>query len=176
MQINVLAELRQPVGSVTTTEIDEGCIKIDGLEVGALSGTARMLRTDLGLLVTVVAEGVARETCARCLADTRCPLTFAFEEEYVALVDPNTGVRARDYMEGDSFTVSGNFILDLREGIRQYLLMSEPAKPLCRPECAGLCPTCGADLNLGTCDCARELDDRWRALAAATIQERGGSN
>jgi uncharacterized protein len=43
--------------------------------------------------------------------------------------------------------------------------MALPMKPLCRPDCRGLCPGCGKDLNLGPCACAREgIDPRWEAL------------
>ena len=49
--------------------------------------------------------------------------------------------------------------------VREQLLLELPAKPLCREECAGLCPTCGADLNLGPCGCkTRAIDPRWAAL------------
>jgi uncharacterized protein len=40
-------------------------------------------------------------------------------------------------------------------------------KPLCRPDCQGLCVSCGKDLNLGACGCTREtIDPRWEALKA----------
>ena len=56
-------------------------------------------------------------------------------------------------------------VLDLHEGVRQYILMSEPAKPLCRPDCKGLCPECGNNLNQTTCSCDRTpIDPRLAAL------------
>ena len=43
--------------------------------------------------------------------------------------------------------------------------LDAPATPLCRDDCAGLCPQCGADLNTGSCDCAPvAADPRWSAL------------
>ena len=49
----------------------------------------------------------------------------------------------------------------------EQLQLNIPMKPLCRPDCAGLCPLCGADLNLGACDCSEPVGDpRWAALAA----------
>ena len=42
-----------------------------------------------------------------------------------------------------------------------------PMRPLCREECAGLCPTCGATSNEGDCGCGAETEDpRWAGLAA----------
>lgn len=45
--------------------------------------------------------------------------------------------------------------VDLRPSIREVWLLEIPALVLCRPDCRGLCPKCGANLNLGACDCAR---------------------
>jgi uncharacterized protein len=44
--------------------------------------------------------------------------------------------------------------LDLREQVRETLLLEVPMTPRCRPDCRGLCPRCGANLNLGPCGCA----------------------
>jgi uncharacterized protein len=47
----------------------------------------------------------------------------------------------------------------------EQLQLNIPMKPLCRPDCAGLCPTCGADLNQTRCACAKSVDPRWAGLA-----------
>ncbi|NLI99087.1 DUF177 domain-containing protein [bacterium] len=57
--------------------------------------------------------------------------------------------------------------LDLRSIVRDTLLLSVPIAPLCREDCLGLCPTCGANLNLGACDCGSEK---------LQAQQRGESN
>ena len=49
--------------------------------------------------------------------------------------------------------------------VREEVLLGVPDAPLCRPDCAGLCPTCGADRNVGPCDCDTAVrDERWAAL------------
>jgi uncharacterized protein len=46
--------------------------------------------------------------------------------------------------------------------------LSLPSSPVCRPDCKGLCPHCGQDLNEGSCDCHTEaVDPRWAALKAS---------
>ncbi len=45
-------------------------------------------------------------------------------------------------------------VIDVTEAVREELVLRLPAFPLCRPECKGLCPRCGADLNAGPCHCA----------------------
>jgi uncharacterized protein len=55
--------------------------------------------------------------------------------------------------------------LDLRPAIREHWLLVVPGFVECRPDCKGLCPTCGADLNVGRCDCAPAVtESRWDAL------------
>ena len=56
-------------------------------------------------------------------------------------------------------------MLDLVPMVREVLVLDAPASPLCRPDCAGLCPTCGVDLNVDTCECGGVVaDPRWAAL------------
>jgi uncharacterized protein len=49
--------------------------------------------------------------------------------------------------------------IDLRDALQDQILMSLPLQPLCSPECRGLCPRCGANLNEGDCGCDRTPDD-----------------
>ena len=70
------------------------------------------------------------------------------------------------------FTIDEHNILDLGEAIRQYSVMATPAKPLCKEDCAGLCPTCGANLNNGTCGCPPQpVDHRWDALRKLAVTD-----
>ena len=58
-------------------------------------------------------------------------------------------------------------VIDLGEDVRQTLILAVPLKLLCRPECKGLCPQCGTNLNNETCSCTTvEADPRWDALRA----------
>ena len=71
-------------------------------------------------------------------------------------------LRARGWQALQSVQWRG---LDLREAIRQNLLLALPMKALCRENCAGLCSQCGKDLNEGSCDCVFEVeDDRFKSL------------
>ena len=174
MRINVLGELRQQIGCVSSTEIEEVAVPVDGLEVQILSGTVNLLRTDQGLLASVAATGVSHEQCSRCLRPVRTPIEINFEEEYVPMSDPNTRATVRVDDPHETFRIGDDFVLDLDEGIRQYVLMAEPAKPLCGPTCAGLCVNCGADLNAGVCNCNNREDARWLPLAALSKPEAEG--
>jgi uncharacterized protein len=78
----------------------------------------------------------------------------------------NTGVTLPPSDDVNAFTIDEHHILDLSEAIRQYALVNTPMKPLCKKECAGICPTCGKNLNEGKCDCPKDnIDPRWSKLA-----------
>ena len=54
--------------------------------------------------------------------------------------------------------------LDLGLLVRDAVVLELPMAPLCRPDCAGLCPRCGANLNEGACGCVAPRDPRWANL------------
>jgi uncharacterized protein len=54
--------------------------------------------------------------------------------------------------------------LDLTEALREEVFLAVPAFVECRPDCKGLCPRCGANLNDGPCGCPPAGDPRWDAL------------
>lgn len=103
-------------------------------------------------------EGDVEMPCRRCLADASAHvdddahIIFA-EEGDEDTDDPDVFRLARDAAE-----------LDLRPAIREQWLLAVPHFALCREDCQGLCPTCGADLNAGPCGCAPAADSRWVAL------------
>jgi len=77
------------------------------------------------------------------------------------------GAHGEVALDRDDFVVpvGADDTVDLSEVVRQHLLLALPIAPRCREACRGLCPTCGADLNVGRCGCVRdEIDPRLRAL------------
>jgi uncharacterized protein len=73
--------------------------------------------------------------CSRCLAEHTVAFDARAEETY-PLSTPE---------------------IDVTEDLRQAALLEVPARSLCRPDCRGLCPRCGKDLNAGPCGCAPEM-------------------
>ena len=105
--------------------------------------------------------------CDRCLQPLTVPLEVDFETQYApagaeAVTEEVAELQADDLdfavYEGDS--------IDMDELVREQVLLTLPMRLLCREDCKGLCPTCGADLNRETCNCEqKEIDPRWAALA-----------
>ena len=176
MRFRVSQELGQPVGTEFDLELRQRSLFLDDdVALTDLDGSARLLRTDRGLLTTVRAVAHLESTCSRCLAPMRSLIEIDFEEEFIPVVDPVSGAHITTAEAEESFIISPDLMLDLGESLRQYALMSSPSKPLCREGCAGLCPGCGINLNEGRCSCPPQSDDRWGALAALNAKDQEGS-
>jgi uncharacterized protein len=174
MRFRVSQELKQPVGSESTLELSQHALFLDDdVDLVDLTGQVKLLRTDRGLLVTVRAKARMRGACSRCLASVESPVELRLQEEFIPVIDPVSSEHIKPAEAEEGFVIGPDLVLDLAEPLRQYAMMSAPSKPLCRPDCAGLCPRCGANLNDGPCACAPESDERWRALAALTKEKEG---
>lgn len=63
--------------------------------------------------------------------------------------------------------------LDIRELLKEQIILSVPMKPLCSEFCKGICPECGTDLNIDTCGCGqKKMDPRFEVLKNYLISER----
>ena len=165
MQINVAQQLRSAIGTVKEHEVDLDMDVTGYGNTGRLQGRVTLTRTDRGILVKGVLNTELELTCSRCLNPFPCPQKLRIEEEYFPIVDVVSGASLNVPDEPGIFTIDDNHELDLTEAVHQYALMAVPMKPLCRPDCAGLCPVCGQNLNLGECQCLPpEADPRWAKL------------
>ncbi len=164
MQINVSGLLKESIGSSRNYEIDE-VVSIGEGGSRPIKGTVRMLRTHRGILVTGDLRTEMELTCSRCLGKFTFPLRMRFEEEYVPTIDVASGMPLPGPEEPTLFTIDEHHVIDLTEAVRQHALLAIPMKPLCRPNCAGICAQCGQNLNEEACGCPeRTVDPRWAAL------------
>ena len=167
MQFNVSQLLKEPIGSTRSYTIDEAQALLLGENTSRVVGRVRMLRTDFAVFVDCSTDTSVICVCSRCLESYHQELSFSFQEEFLPMVDVNTGVPVRLDDERDSvFTIDQNHILDLTEAIRQYTVMNLPMKPLCDADCRGICPSCGIIRLVGhACDTSELVSDqRWRPL------------
>lgn len=61
-----------------------------------------------------------------------------------------------------------NMKLDIRSLVLEDIYLFLPSKYLCKDDCKGLCPKCGANLNDTNCECVKDIDPRWEALLSFT--------
>jgi uncharacterized protein len=167
MDMNVSQLLRDPTGATRDYDIDEAIdITGEGKTENKIKGHCNMLRTQRSILVKCVLNSEIELTCDRCVSNYRQPLKIKFTEEFYPTLDVDSGAPLPPPEEASAFTIDNQHILDLTEAVRQYFLLAIPMRALCKKDCAGLCATCGKNLNLGKCDCPRDdIDPRWAKLA-----------
>jgi len=155
MQINTAQLLKQAIGSNRSYEINDMFIADDERESGEchIQGTVELIRTDRGILVQGKLAGTSNIMCSRCLTMFDYPLSFGMEDEFFPSRDVTSGISLSLPDDSTTFMIDEYHILDLSEAIRQYVLITIPMKPLCHPDCAGLCPNCGSNLNQNACYC-----------------------
>ena len=96
---------------------------------------------------------VTSQQCSRCLLDYPETLDLEFDVFCAKVQNPNV-VSAKAVDDGGVHFHDGR-TLTIDEEIREAVILGLPMKPLCKESCAGLCPRCGEDRNLGPCRCAR---------------------
>ncbi|MDA1349599.1 MAG: DUF177 domain-containing protein [Chloroflexi bacterium] len=176
MYFNVSQLLKEPAGARRTVEIDDPLLLFEGRPVSQVSGTANLLRTPDGIWVRAVLQTTILSECSRCLNEGDQPVRIEIEEEYLPTADIVTGAVFRlSEEESESFYIDSHHTLDLRDAIRQYAVMSVPMKPICRADCAGICPTCGANRNEMACECGEAAsDNRWGPLLDLSAAGKSG--
>lgn len=131
---------------------DAGDQRIIGPD-GPLTVRMTLYKEGLNYVVDGHLSGRFRVRCDRCLK----PFTLDLQPDFQLILD----VTASEYGQGEyglmEDDLSVRFIDDLDlnvdELVREQIYLSLPIKSLCREDCAGLCPTCGRNLNTETCTC-----------------------
>lgn len=161
--------LKEPIGATRSFELLATVLPEDAevRQATPLVGQIVMLRTSQGILVEGALEGQVIVECSRCLRPVTLPVSVALEEEYRPVVDVVRGTYLPVDEEDEALLIDEHHSLDIAEVLRQAVLLETPMRALCRPDCAGLCQSCGKDLNDGPCDCtAVDSDPRWAQLSA----------
>ena len=155
-RINVGFIIHEEVGSNYDFPFEFNKLKIgDDLELRNFVGLINIGRTPQGLLVTGNFTSEATLECARCLTSFDHSLSWEMTELYA--------------FDERSVSESGLIVpedaqIDLQPLIRDYALLEFPINPICKPDCRGLCPICGQDLNVK--DCGHRLDLENSAFSA----------
>ena len=148
-----------------------GQLDFSGDEVRQLTplqatGTAELLaNTDGEVRIRGRLKGELGCSCDRCLGAARFPLDASFDlfyrpMSYVARVEE---VEIDEGEAEIAFYQNGG--IELEDVLREQVLLAIPMQRVCREDCQGICPVCGADRNETQCHCRVEpLDDRWGAL------------
>ena len=136
--------------------------------LGPVAWSGQVTFADPGFLLRARLSYEQNLGCIRCLkplverTDAEVELMIVVEDRR----ERASGEQALDEGELGVIVVTEG-VVDTRPILLEQLQLNIPMKPLCRPDCRGLCPDCGTDLNAGACGCVeRTVDPRWAALAA----------
>ena len=152
IRLNLARLLEEPVGSKMRFDIDEAQQRLaEDLFVEFVRGTIEFARTNRGIFGEGQLHSQVQLECARCLEIFSQPIDFHLESQF--------GVPPVRPQGGTIFPIGVKGILDLTEALREQILLDLPMRPLCRPDCRGLCIKCGKNLNEGPCDCVQEIID-----------------
>ena len=159
MRIDVGPLLKEPIDARVDIEFSLGsqCLS-DDVDVVSIRGTLNLWRTTEGIWAQGSLAVDVDLQCVRCLAPVAKTLDIELDERF-----QHPPVRASD--EGQVYPIDADHHIDLEPILRELVILSTPMRVLCRTDCAGICSSCGKDLNEGACDCEPEdIDPRMAAL------------
>ncbi len=103
--------------------------------------------------------------CGRCLQPVELPVSAEFHERFVRAVSWASEEQHEVQAEDLNISVFDGEAIELDDVVREELLLAVPVNVLCREDCRGLCPICGIDRNMSSCQCEiSEIDSRWQKL------------
>ena len=142
-RLNVGFIVHQEVGYKREFPFEFEQIQIsDDLDLYHFEGEATIGRTPQGLIVQADFSADMGLECVRCLNDFEYSLIWNFTELYA--------FNKKSVSESD-LVLPDDAHIDLQPLIREFALLEVPIKPICKPNCKGLCAECGEDLNLTDC-------------------------
>jgi uncharacterized protein len=141
---------------------ETGLRQVSGIRA---EGVARLLdNTDGEIRIQGRYSGAMETECDRCLARAAYPLDTTFDLFY----RPPPALTADEIKIDEGEAEIGFYEglgLELADVIEEQILLAMPMQRICRPDCKGICPICGANRNEVACNCrAKPADDRWTAL------------
>jgi uncharacterized protein len=156
LRLNVGFLIKSPIGTRREFDFEFEKMRLgDDLTLHHFSGTACFDRTQQGLLLQGKFEATADLDCVRCLESFSQSLKWSFSDLYA--------------FDKRNITDSGLLVpedaqINLEPLLREYALLEFPISPVCEPDCKGLCPVCGENQNLTTCEHRPEPDSPFAAL------------
>jgi uncharacterized protein len=149
------AERYERIYAIEVAPINLGGTRYDVLIADDV--TVSVDRVAGGFLVNVSADAKLYGPCARCLSEAVLEV-HAEQQEFAPTAKGG-------WEETELSAFIEDLVVDLSGLVREAVVLSLPAQVVCSPECKGLCPQCGRDLNKSLCACTTvETDERWSKL------------
>ena len=156
LRLNVGFLIKSPIGTSRDFYFNFNTLRLgDDLPVSGMKGMARFDRTPQGLVLQGRFGAAVDLECVRCLDQFSQPLNWAFTDFYAF---------DKSNVSDSGLLVPENGYIDLDPLIREYALLEVPISPVCNPDCKGLCPVCGENLNEIDCGHRSVPDSPFEAL------------
>lgn len=151
LTVNVATLLGEPPGSVRDYAFTGLAVDLGPDLVLARPVDARfhLARTNRGLLVGGDARTALAEICSRCLRAIEVEIDTGFAEEALPSIELTSGAPIDTSAEPEVARLTDHHEVELEPFVREAIQLAAPIAPLCRPDCPGLCPTCGEELASG---------------------------
>jgi uncharacterized protein len=183
MKLNVAQLMKSPVGTTREYDLEETFVQVEDQQLTRpVKVHLHLTRINDGLLARGDVETALGTPCSRCTEPAEVPMRFHFDEQFRPTIDITTGHPLKDDDQDEVaepvYTIDANHMMDIDEVVRQGVVLETPMHPLCRADCRGLCPGCGANLNDGACGCRMEAPSGPMAailkeLAPLLMENRG---
>jgi uncharacterized protein len=140
--INVAGLLKSQLGATRSYRLHLDQFEADGETIARdVDGDIRLTRLGDGVMATMKVKGVAPLECVACLREYDQPFAIEFDEEFMQTVDVRTGSGLGINLTNDDGSersqIDENHEIDLREPLRQEILVALPMRPICGPDCPG---------------------------------------
>ena len=175
--VHVAQVLREGIGAARWLTIALEALPLDEeLVARAVAADVKLTHIPAGLLAEGQVAATVTLQCMRCLEDFDMRVQAAFADEYRPTIELTSGHALATAAEGeneeDFFAISDSHVLDLRESLRQAIVLALPMAPHCREDCPGLPESSAASANAGDARLA-VLEQLLRGNAAATTGADG---
>jgi uncharacterized protein len=136
--VNVATLLQEEVGASRTYSFHLDRLDLDDdLIASDVNGDLRLTRLTDEILANVETTATVELTCLRCLEQYDQPTKARFQEEFRVAYDVRSGAAVRGAEDDERFAINDAHELDIREPLRQELIVSLPMRPDCGSDCPG---------------------------------------
>ncbi len=159
MKIEVKNLLNQSEGTSETHPLALANLDLKDTGMANVSGNITLTKLDDFILTQITGQATLTQPCSRCLEEVPLTIPLSFSREFKTEIlkqvqdDPPTqGLRRASQEDENAYPIVDGEI-DLTAPVTEEIIANIPVKVLCKDDCKGLCPKCGANLNDNPCQC-----------------------
>ncbi|MBI3398094.1 MAG: DUF177 domain-containing protein [Deltaproteobacteria bacterium] len=147
--------------------------EVDFIILSPVSANLSLSKTDGEILMYGNMASIIKQHCARCLKQFEHKISSKIDIVYT--IEPECGKKEKELSSEEIRTndLEGNEI-DIDVVLLEQLSLDIPIRAVCKSDCKGLCPKCGADLNQEKCSCPviEQIDQRFAKLKELKLNKK----